>query len=336
MPKAPHAGFQLAKEHGQHLLANTGVVHTIVEKAGIRPSDVVLEIGPGTGNLTIALLEKAKHVYAIEIDPRMVSELRKRVALLPELREKLTIIPGDFTRMPIEKIPRFDMCVSNCPYNISSAIVFRLLEFDPPPRKHVLMFQLEFAQGLAAEPGQEQYSRLTVNTRLLSRTKVLMRVSRNSFKPPPKVDSAVIEIIPTGAPQGLNLQEFNGLTRVLFTRKNKTLASIFKTKSLLEELCKNASVLEEFAAMNQVLDSSKAMKGPYAAVNQVLQASGGAVDLPVSGQTQDSPLTPDQIQQRISKALASLDMAEMRPAKMTVTDFLALLNALAERGVRFS
>eukprot|EP00768_Dysnectes_brevis_P000924 gnl/Dysnectes_brevis/1215_a1358_2779.p1 GENE.gnl/Dysnectes_brevis/1215_a1358_2779~~gnl/Dysnectes_brevis/1215_a1358_2779.p1 ORF type:complete len:307 (-),score=105.75 gnl/Dysnectes_brevis/1215_a1358_2779:32-952(-) len=236
-------GFSLTKAHGQHLLKNPLVIKSIIDKSEIKHTDVILEIGPGTGNLTVAMLEKARKVIAIEIDPRMVTELRKRVSSMPHIRDKLTIIHGDFASMPLDKLPKFDMCISNCPYNISSKIVFKLLSIHPPPRKHVLMFQLEFAQSMAAEPGQAQYSRLTVNTKLLAKTKILIKVSRNSFRPPPQVDSAVIEVRPLPKPEGLNLDEWHGFIRVLFSKKNKTIGAIFKSKPLLKDLAFNYQTL---------------------------------------------------------------------------------------------
>ncbi|CAL6089992.1 Dimethyladenosine_transferase [Hexamita inflata] len=171
------SGYQLTKVHGQHLLTNTSVITNIITQADIRPSDTVLEIGPGSGNLTLRLLEVAAHVIAIEIDPRMVSELKKRIP--QELRKKLTLIHGDFCKIDV---PPFDLCVSNCPYNVSSQIVFKLLSLaheNPRIRMFTLMFQLEFAQSLAAEPGQDAYSRLSVNTKLLSKScKILFKVDQ--------------------------------------------------------------------------------------------------------------------------------------------------------------
>lgn len=344
-------GFQLTKTHGQHLLANPLVAKSIVEKSEIRPTDVVLEIGPGTGYLTIPLMERAKHVYAVEIDPRMVTELKKKVAgLPPDLRARVTVIHGDFCKIESEKLPRFDLCISNCPYNVSSAIVFKLLGLTygvsdahtvvpaheahrpassgppassannklhvaQPPRKFVLMFQLEFAQGLAAEPGQDQYSRLTVNTKLLARTKILIRVSRNSFRPPPKVDSAVIEIVPTGAPAGLNLDEFTGMTRVLFGRKNKTLGAIFKTKSLLDEIGRNTRRLQELRGLHQRLP--------------------GAAGVPVAPAAPPDGPTNEDVTKTILRTLEELGMLDARPGKMSVNDFLRLLCALNTRGIHF-
>ena len=150
-----------------------------------------MEIGPGTGNLTVRLLEKAKKVIAVEKDPRMAAELVKRVQASPALKRKLHVIVGDFMKA---ELPYFDVCVSNTPYQISSPLTFKLLAHRPPFRCAVLMFQREFALRLVARPGSNLYCRLSVNTQLLSRIVHVMKVSRNSFRPPPQVDSSVVRM----------------------------------------------------------------------------------------------------------------------------------------------
>jgi phospholipid N-methyltransferase len=127
---------------GQHILKNPLVVTAIIAKAGIRSTDTVLEIGPGTGNMTVKMLEIAKKVIAVEFDPRMVVELNKRVQG-SEQGHKLQLIHGDFLKVPL---PFFDVCVANVPYNISSPIVFKLLQHRPLFRCAVLMFQAEFCK----------------------------------------------------------------------------------------------------------------------------------------------------------------------------------------------
>ena len=142
---------------GQHFIKNVSVVNNIVEKAGIKPTDIVLEIGPGNGILTMELLKKAKKVIAVELDPRMVNEIQKKVqgtweleALLihREFASHLQLIHGDFLKI---ELPYFDLCVANVPYVISSGIVFKLLSHRPFFRAAVLMFQEEFTQRLCAK-----------------------------------------------------------------------------------------------------------------------------------------------------------------------------------------
>lgn len=120
-------GILFNKDKGQHILKNPLIIQSIVEKAALRPTDVVLEIGPGTGNMTVKMLEKAKKVIACEIDPRMVAELQKRVQGTVH-QSKLQIVIGDVLK---SDLPFFDLCVANIPYQISSPLVFKLLSHRP-------------------------------------------------------------------------------------------------------------------------------------------------------------------------------------------------------------
>ncbi len=165
----------------------------MVEKAALRSTDTVLEIGPGTGNMTVKLLEKSKRVkkkdtylsnrkcllcsfikqvVACEVDPRMVAELQKRV-LGTSLQPKLHIMVGDVLKT---ELPFFDVCVANLPYQISSPFVFKLLLHRPMFRCALLMFQREFAERLIAKPGDKLYCRLSVNTQLLAKVDHVLKV----------------------------------------------------------------------------------------------------------------------------------------------------------------
>ncbi|MBN3312390.1 DIM1 transferase, partial [Atractosteus spatula] len=174
--------------------------------AALRPTDVVLEVGPGTGNMTVKLLEKAKKVVACELDTRLVAELQKRVQCTP-LQTKLQIMVGDVLKTDL---PFFDVCVANLPYQISSPFIFKLLLHRPFFRCAVLMFQREFALRLVAKPGDKLYCRLSINTQLLARVDHLMKAS-----------------------------EWDGLVRIAFIRKNKTLCAAFKSRAIEQLLEKN-------------------------------------------------------------------------------------------------
>lgn len=228
-------GIVFNKDFGQHILKNPLVITSMLEKSALRPTDVVLEIGPGTGNMTVKILEKVKKVVACEIDPRLVAELQKRVQGTPH-QSKLQILIGDALK---SEFPFFDICIANVPYQISSPLVFKLLLHRPIFRCAVLMFQREFAQRLVAKPGDKLYCRLSVNTQLLARVDMLMKVGKNNFKPPPKVESSVVRIEPRNPPPQINFTEWDGLTRIAFTRKNKTLAAAFKQSSVLQTLENN-------------------------------------------------------------------------------------------------
>merc|ERR1711931_150691 len=223
-------GIQFNKDFGQHILKNPLIVNSMVEKSALRPSDVVLEVGPGTGNMTVKLLENVKKVVAMEIDTRLVAELQKRVLGTP-LQNKLQIIVGDAIK---SELPFFDVCVANMPYQISSPFVFKLLLHRPFFRCAVLMFQREFALRLVAKPGEKLYCRLSINTQLLARVDHIMKISKNNFRPPPKVESSVVRIEPKNPPPPINFQEWDGLVRVVFVRKNKTVAANFASKAVME------------------------------------------------------------------------------------------------------
>lgn len=137
------------------------------------------------------------------------------------------------------ELPFFDLCVANVPYQISSPLVFKLLLHRPFFRCAVLMFQREFAQRLVAQPGDKLYCRLSVNTQLLARVDMLMKVGKNNFRPPPKVESSVVRIEPRNPPPPIPYREWDGLTRIAFTRKNKTLGAAFRQTSVLTALEKN-------------------------------------------------------------------------------------------------
>lgn len=106
--------FKFNTNFGQHILKNPGVSDAIVEKAFLKPTDTVLEVGPGTGNLTVRILERAKKCICVEVDPRMAAEVTKRVQGTPEQR-KLEVLLGDVIKT---ELPQFDVCISNTPYQV--------------------------------------------------------------------------------------------------------------------------------------------------------------------------------------------------------------------------
>merc|ERR1740129_2482227 len=230
--------MQFSHALGQHILKNPLVVQAIIDKSALRNTDTVLEIGPGTGNMTMKMVDKVKKVVACELDPRMVAELQKRVQGTHH-QQKLQIMVGDVIK---SDLPFFDVCVANVPYQISSPLVFKLLLHRPFFRCAVLMFQREFAQRLVAKPGDKLYCRLSINTQLLARVDHLMKVGKNNFRPPPKVESSVVRIEPRNPPPPINFREWDGLTRIAFVRKNKTLGAAFGQSTALMMLEKNYRV----------------------------------------------------------------------------------------------
>lgn len=296
--------FKFNTNLGQHILKNPQIAQAIVDKAEIRPSDVVLEIGPGTGNLTMRILEKARKVIAIEVDPRMAGELLKRVQGTP-VEKKLEITVGDFMKM--KELPYFDVCISNTPYQISSGIVFRLLEMEHPPRIAVLMFQREFAMNLTARPGDNLYNRLSANAQMWANVKHVMKVGKNNFRPPPKVESSVVKVIPKIPRPNLNYSEWDGLLRLCFNRKNKTLGAIFRNKKI-------TAILEE--NYKRYLAYTTEQNG----------------DMSIESNNDVESL----VKRNVNKVLTETGFAEQRASKMDQVAFLKLLYAFHQVGIHFA
>ncbi|KAF5375337.1 hypothetical protein D9615_007982 [Tricholomella constricta] len=223
---------------GQHILKNPATAQKIVDadhQANLKPTDKVLEVGPGTGNLTVKILEKAKHVTAVEMDPRMAAEVIKRVQGTPE-QHKLEVMIGDFIKVDM---PYFEVCISNTPYQISSPLVFRLLSHRPLFRVAILMFQREFALRLIAKPGTALWSRLSANVQLYAKVDNIINVSRNDFRPPPQVESSVVRLVPIDPPPPVKFEEFDGMNRIIFSRPNKTVRGNFQAKGVMKMLEQN-------------------------------------------------------------------------------------------------
>ncbi|KAL8275737.1 hypothetical protein Esti_000300 [Eimeria stiedai] len=237
------ATFPLQKKFGQHLLKNPGILDKLLAAGNITSSDIVLEIGPGTGNLTVRLLPLARRVVAMDIDGRMVAEVQRRCQSLGF--SNLEVIHGDALR---QDLGTFDVCAANLPYQISSPFLFRLLAHKHPFRCAVLMFQEEFGERLLAQPGDPRYCRLAANVQLFARVTRVCKVDRNSFRPPPKVDSVIVKISPKRETLPVDFREWNGLLRICFTRKRRTLRSIFKKPSVIGMLEQNHKVACAFKA----------------------------------------------------------------------------------------
>lgn len=204
--------IQLNKRKSQHYLVNSSILDRIIQKADLSISDTVLDIGAGIGTLTIPLSEEVEKVVAIEQDPHIADVLRERLK-----NEKITnvdVLEGDATRL---KLPTFNKVVSNLPYQISSPITFRLLEYDF--EFAILMYQLEFAERMVAKPGDSKYSRLSVMINLKANVEKLFTVPKGAFIPRPRVSSAVVKLKPK---KDVYLDEFFfKITRALFQHKRK-------------------------------------------------------------------------------------------------------------------
>jgi len=207
---------------GQHFLIDSSVARREVAYANLSKNDVVLEIGPGKGIITCLLAENAEQIIAIEIDKHLVDQLR---SIIPE---NVTLICDDALSVDFSTLPRFTKIVSNLPFEISSPLIFKFLKSTFSVA--ILIYQKDFAERLVACPGTKEYSRLTVGVSYKARCRILEIVPRNCFSPQPRVDSAIVELIPYEKPRFTvkNEEFFFELTKQLFNHRRKKIRSTIK------------------------------------------------------------------------------------------------------------
>ncbi|PKU71927.1 ribosomal RNA small subunit methyltransferase, mitochondrial isoform X1 [Dendrobium catenatum] len=318
--------FHLLKSRGQHLLTNPRVLDSIIRRAKVLPTDTVLEIGPGTGNLTVRLLELALKVIAVEIDERMVNTLQNRVAKLG-LEDKLVVITGNVLKM---ELPHFDLCVSNIPYGISSPLIAKIFlrSFKSCFRSAILLLQKEFACRLLAKPGESDFNRLALNVRLVASVDFLMNVSKKDFVPCPKVDSSLVQIQPKLKIPDINLDEWLGFTRTCFSKRNKTLSAIFKQKKKIIDLYENS----QSNIKNCKTTENEDRVGDYDLDGTNESDEGSATSLELGLQNSTEVL---RFKEKIVRVLKDGGFGEKRPSKLSNEEFLCLLQLFNKEGVFF-
>jgi 16S rRNA (adenine1518-N6/adenine1519-N6)-dimethyltransferase len=180
-----------SKSLGQNFVIDSNVCTKIVRTAGVTSDDIALEIGPGLGSLTLAMLEVAKSVIAVEIDPRLATQLPITVAAHFDHPENLTVINMD--ALAVKELPVAPtVLVANLPYNVSVPVLLHLLEKFPSIRTGVVMVQAEVADRLAAKPGGKEYGIPSVKAAWWADVKNVGTVSRSIFWPAPNVDSKLV------------------------------------------------------------------------------------------------------------------------------------------------
>ena len=184
------------KQLGQHFLNDRSFAEKIVELSAVSAEDVVLEIGSGLGSMTLPLSRKAKTVFAVEKDYRLINFLKTE--LLADSLDNIVLIEKDILDLDIKKLAQKAdnrlLVIGNLPYNISSQIIVRLINSRSVVSRAILMFQKELAKRMIAQPGCRDYSRLTVMLRYCSDTIKIADAGSSMFYPKPKVDSTVLEI----------------------------------------------------------------------------------------------------------------------------------------------
>ncbi|KQB36575.1 16S rRNA (adenine(1518)-N(6)/adenine(1519)-N(6))-dimethyltransferase RsmA [Acidiplasma cupricumulans] len=207
-----------SKKYGQVFLKDHNIALKEVSFLSPEDNECILEIGPGHGILTEQLLKYNINLTVVEPDHRFVDQLNQSYNNFIK-SGKLKIIKADFLKLAPGK---YDKIIGNIPYQISSKIIFKILDYDF--KMAILMVQKEFAQRLVASPGTPDYSRLTVNSGIRSQIKILYNVSRNSFYPVPNVDSSIILI--EKREYNIDIKKFDLFLIKLFSMRRKKISSI--------------------------------------------------------------------------------------------------------------
>lgn len=210
-----------SKSLGQNFVVDANTCRRIATVAGIESSDHVLEVGPGLGSLTVALLEQASHVTAVEIDARLAEQLPKTIEeLSPDLAKKLTVITADATT--VKDVGSPTALVANLPYNVAVPVLLHLLENVPSLNHGVVMVQQEVADRLAAGPGSKTYGVPSVKAAWWAEVTKAGSVSRSVFWPVPNVDSGLVKFVRRQPPSSDRAQTF-AVIDAAFAQRRKTL-----------------------------------------------------------------------------------------------------------------
>jgi len=222
-------GLSASKALGQNFLFDEQLLDRIAAIPGSLENRAVLEIGPGPGGLTRALLRAGARVTAIEMDKRCLPALAELDEAFPG---KLRVIEGDALKLDHDALMGEPYAVvANLPYNVGTALLVRWLGGEAwPPRwtSLTLMFQLEVAQRIVAPPGSGAYGRLAVLAQWRSAAKLAMKVHRSAFTPPPKVMSAVVHLTPAEQPEGVSARTLERVTEAAFGQRRKMLRQSLK------------------------------------------------------------------------------------------------------------
>jgi 16S rRNA (adenine1518-N6/adenine1519-N6)-dimethyltransferase len=265
------------KHFGQHFLHERGVIDRIVAAIAPQPDERVVEIGPGEGALTLPLLRAARRMTAIELDTELIEPLRARAAAIGELEIiHADVLEVDLTALALDGKLRL---AGNLPYYVSSPILFHCLAHADAIADMHFMLQKEVVDRMAAGPGSKVYGRLSVMLQLACRVEPLLRVAAGAFRPPPKVESAVVRLVPLSMaqrPAAHLTRAIEAVVRAAFGQRRKTLSNALR--GLLDADAIRAAGIEPraraesvppqgFVALAQELEIDGLQPGPKLADN---------------------------------------------------------------------
>jgi 16S rRNA (adenine1518-N6/adenine1519-N6)-dimethyltransferase len=213
------------KKYGQNFLIDSTVTKNIVDLINPQDEDTILEIGPGLGSITFPILDKIKKIDVIEIDPDMVAFLNNS-----KYSKKINIHTNDILKIQDNFFENFNKIIGNLPYYISSEILIKICNINKKNKKIYFMLQKEVAERISSPPGNKIYGRLSIIIQYFYDVEKLFDVAPNSFNPPPKINSSIVELIPKKEfkEKILNFVNFEKITKLAFGQKRKTIKNNFR------------------------------------------------------------------------------------------------------------
>jgi 16S rRNA (adenine1518-N6/adenine1519-N6)-dimethyltransferase len=226
---ANRIGLRPTKALGQNFVHDANTIRRITRIADLAPGEVVLEVGPGLGSLTLGLLDEGARVVAVEVDPRLAAALPETIReRAPGLANYLTVIARDARRLDTPLDPPPTALVANLPYNVAVPVLLHLLELLPSIRHGLVLLQSEVADRLAAPPGSRVYGGPSVKTAWYARAERAGAVPRSVFWPVPNVDSGLVRLVrtePPPLPAGVDRADVFAVIDAAFAQRRKMLRS---------------------------------------------------------------------------------------------------------------
>ena len=265
--RGSRANPPVLKRLGQHFLQDQSVLQTIARAVAPEPGDTIIEIGPGRGALTDLLAVGNNRLIAVELDRALAAALRERYASNPQV----TIIEADILAVDIPSLVNGPFVVAgNVPYYITTPILFHVLR-PPYPRHAVFLVQREVAERMVSGPGSKAYGALSANVQAVSAAEIICLVPPTAFRPPPKVDSAVVRVAPLADPI-VSVEEvarYRGFVQALFGMRRKQIGNSLRSASGL-----NAADSQEVLQSLGIEPSARAETLSPAQLAELMRASG--------------------------------------------------------------
>lgn len=225
------------KRFGQNFLTDQGVLHDIIRVIDPKADDAMVEIGPGLAAMTSLLLERLRQLHVVELDRDLVARLSKQFDPARLIVHSADALQFDFSQLPVPTGKKLRV-VGNLPYNISSPLLFHLAQIAPLVEDQHFMLQKEVVERMVAPPGSKTYGRLSVMLQWRYHMELMFIVPPTAFDPPPRVDSAIVRMIPLAQPLACEQVKLENVVQQAFSQRRKVirncLAALFTESQLID------------------------------------------------------------------------------------------------------